>query len=134
MIRGQEARSDVFVDGLRDPGMTIRESFAIEQLEISKGPNSSFAGRGTSGGAINAITKQATRLDFNRFGRGRHRQHTRLRRRQPGDDRQLRDPRQRALRLRGCARPRPADRERKGLALSGLYTPTDNSTPSTTTA
>ncbi len=60
IIRGQEARSDVFVDGLRDPGMSTRESFAIEQLEISKGPNSSFAGRGTAGGAINAITKQAT--------------------------------------------------------------------------
>jgi catecholate siderophore receptor len=59
IIRGQEARSDVFVDGLRDPGMTTRESFAIEQLELSKGPNSSFAGRGTAGGAINAITKQA---------------------------------------------------------------------------
>ena len=52
IIRGQEARSDVFVDGLRDPGMTIRESFATEQVEISKGPSSSFAGRGTAGGAI----------------------------------------------------------------------------------
>ena len=60
IIRGQEARSDVFVDGLRDPGMTTRESFAVEQVEISKGPNSSFAGRGTAGGAINAITEQAT--------------------------------------------------------------------------
>ena len=29
IIRGQEARSDVFVDGLRDPGMTIRESFEV---------------------------------------------------------------------------------------------------------
>src|SRR5450830_452111 len=55
IIRGQEARSDVFVDGLRDPGMSTRESFAIEQLEISKGPNSSLAGGGTAGGAINAI-------------------------------------------------------------------------------
>ncbi|WP_235839988.1 TonB-dependent receptor [Derxia lacustris] len=71
IIRGQEARSDVFVDGLRDPGMTTRESFAIEQLEISKGPNSSFAGRGTAGGAINAITKQATLdYDFTRLGTG----------------------------------------------------------------
>ena len=60
IIRGQEAKSDTFVDGLRDPGMSIRESFAIEQLEITKGPNSSFAGRGTAGGAINAITKRAT--------------------------------------------------------------------------
>lgn len=60
VIRGQEARSDVFVDGLRDPGMTVRESFAVDQIEISKGPNSTFAGRGTAGGAINMITKQAT--------------------------------------------------------------------------
>lgn len=60
IIRGQQAKSDTFVDGLRDPGMTIRESFAIEQLEVTKGPNSSFAGRGTAGGAINAITKRAT--------------------------------------------------------------------------
>lgn len=60
IIRGQEARSDVFVDGLRDPGMTTRETFAVDQVEISKGPNSSFAGRGTAGGAINLITKQAT--------------------------------------------------------------------------
>ncbi|MBL0029536.1 MAG: TonB-dependent receptor [Rhodanobacteraceae bacterium] len=60
VIRGQEARSDVFIDGLRDPGMTVRETFAVEQVEISKGPNSTYAGRGASGGTINSITKQAT--------------------------------------------------------------------------
>ncbi|MHA7600564.1 TonB-dependent receptor [Alicycliphilus sp. T452] len=71
IIRGQEARSDVFVDGLRDPGMTTRESFAVEQIEITKGPNSSFAGRGSAGGAINAITKQATLdYDFTRVSAG----------------------------------------------------------------
>jgi catecholate siderophore receptor len=32
IIRGHEARSDVFVDGLRDTGMTTRESFATEQV------------------------------------------------------------------------------------------------------
>lgn len=50
IIRGQEVRSDVFVDGLRDPGMTTRESFAVEQIEVTKGPSSSFGGRGTTGG------------------------------------------------------------------------------------
>ena len=60
IIRGHEARSDVFVDGLRDPGMTTRESFATEQLEITKGPSSTFAGRGSTGGAINSVTKQAS--------------------------------------------------------------------------
>lgn len=71
IIRGQEARSDVFIDGLRDPGMTLRESFAVEQIEISKGPNSTFAGRGTAGGAINSITKRAsTDYNFNRVEAG----------------------------------------------------------------
>ncbi|TGD71132.1 TonB-dependent siderophore receptor [Mangrovimicrobium sediminis] len=59
VIRGHEARSDVFVDGIRDPGMTTRESFAAEQIEITKGPSSTFAGRGSSGGAVNTITKAA---------------------------------------------------------------------------
>ncbi|MEO5587749.1 MAG: TonB-dependent receptor plug domain-containing protein, partial [Novosphingobium sp.] len=67
VIRGQDVKSDVFVDGLRDPGLQTRESFAIEQLEITKGPSSSFAGRGASGGSVNAITKAAT-TDFN-FGK-----------------------------------------------------------------
>lgn len=71
IIRGQEARSDVFVDGLRDPGMTIRESFAVEQVEITKGPSATFAGRGATGGAVNAITKQATTAaDFTKLSAG----------------------------------------------------------------
>lgn len=67
IIRGHEARSDVFVDGLRDPGMTTRESFATERVEITKGPSSTFAGRGSSGGAVNSVTKQAS-TSYN-FGR-----------------------------------------------------------------
>lgn len=71
IIRGQEARSDVFIDGLRDPGMTIRESFAVEQVEIAKGPNSTYAGRGASGGTINSITKQASHdYDFSELELG----------------------------------------------------------------
>jgi len=71
VIRGHEARSDVFVDGLRDPGMTIRESFATEQIEISKGPSASFAGRGTTGGAVNSATKRAsTEYDFAKISAG----------------------------------------------------------------
>jgi catecholate siderophore receptor len=71
IIRGQEVRSDVFVDGLRDPGMTTRESFAVEQIEVTKGPSSSFGGRGTTGGAVNSITKQAsTDYNFNRVDLG----------------------------------------------------------------
>lgn len=64
IIRGEEVRSDIFVDGLRDPGMTTRESFAVDQIEITKGPSATFGGRGTTGGAVNSITKQAS-TDYN---------------------------------------------------------------------
>ncbi|WP_257170505.1 TonB-dependent siderophore receptor [Bradyrhizobium sp. SRS-191] len=59
-IRGFDARNDVFIDGVRDAGVSVRENFFTEQVEILRGPNSSFAGRGTTGGAINIVTKQAT--------------------------------------------------------------------------
>ena len=59
-IRGFDARNDIFIDGIRDPGVSIRENFFTEQVEILRGPGSSFAGRGTAGGAINIVTKQAT--------------------------------------------------------------------------
>ncbi|WP_445432969.1 TonB-dependent receptor [Bradyrhizobium betae] len=63
-IRGFDARNDVFIDGIRDPAVSIRENFFTEQLEILRGPASSYAGRGTAGGAINIVTKQATDRNF----------------------------------------------------------------------
>lgn len=60
IIRGYEARSDIYTDGLREPGLITRETFALEQVEISKGPSSTFAGRGSTGGAVNTVTKKAT--------------------------------------------------------------------------
>src|SRR6185436_7384563 len=59
-IRGFDARNDVFLDGMRDAGVSVRENFFTEQVEILRGPGSSYAGRGTAGGAINIVTKQAT--------------------------------------------------------------------------
>ena len=64
IIRGFEARNDVFADGLRDPGVTTRETFSLEQIEVSKGPSSSFAGRGTTGGAVNNVSKKPGIIDF----------------------------------------------------------------------
>jgi catecholate siderophore receptor len=63
-IRGFDARNDVFIDGVRDPAVSIRENFFTEQVEILRGPASSFAGRGTAGGAINIVTKQAGDKNF----------------------------------------------------------------------
>jgi catecholate siderophore receptor len=58
-IRGFDARNDVFIDGVRDSGVSVRENFFTDQIEILRGPMSSFAGRGTTGGAINIVTKEA---------------------------------------------------------------------------
>ena len=61
-IRGFDARNDVFVDGIRDPAVSVRENFFTEQIEILKGPAATIDGRGTAGGAINFVTKQASEL------------------------------------------------------------------------
>jgi catecholate siderophore receptor len=63
IIRGYEARSDIYTDGLREPGLITRETFALEQVEITKGPSSTFAGRGSTGGAVNSVTKKASTMD-----------------------------------------------------------------------
>lgn len=63
-IRGFDARNDVYVDGVRDPGVGSRETFAVEQIEILKGPSSAFGGRGATGGAVSLVSKQAQRADF----------------------------------------------------------------------
>ncbi len=63
-IRGFDARNDVFIDGVRDPGVSIRENFDVDQIEILRGPASSFAGRGTTGGALNIVTRAAQNTDF----------------------------------------------------------------------
>jgi len=59
-IRGFDARNDIYVDGVRDPGVGSRETFAVEQIEIVKGPSSTFGGRGTTGGAANLVSKKPT--------------------------------------------------------------------------
>jgi catecholate siderophore receptor len=66
-IRGVDARNDIFIDGVRDPGVLMRENFNVEQIEILKGPSSSVAGRGTAGGAVNLVTKQARPGSFYDF-------------------------------------------------------------------
>ena len=65
-IRGFDSRNDMFADGVRDPGVTTRDVFATEQVEIAKGASSTFAGRGTTGGAVNSVTKKPQNTNFSR--------------------------------------------------------------------
>lgn len=64
LIRGVNSTGDIFVDGLRDVGSQQRESFAIESIEVSKGPNGPIAGRGGAGGTINLVSKLARADSF----------------------------------------------------------------------
>ena len=57
-IRGFTARNDIFVDGVRDFGAYSRDAYNIDQVEVTKGPASVFGGRGSTGGAINMVTKK----------------------------------------------------------------------------
>lgn len=62
-IRGFQAKGDIYVNGLRDFGVYVRDSFAYESVEVFKGPSSESFGAGTTGGAINSQLKQAHRGD-----------------------------------------------------------------------
>ncbi|SFA98799.1 TonB-dependent receptor [Azotobacter beijerinckii] len=64
IIRGFNAESDTFIDGLRDVASQTREVFNIEQIEVSKGPGSAYTGAGSTGGSVNMITKTAKRNNF----------------------------------------------------------------------
>lgn len=58
-IRGFNAKGDIYIDGLRDFGVYVRDSFAYEQVEVIKGPSSETFGMGTTGGVINIQQKTA---------------------------------------------------------------------------
>lgn len=64
-IRGFNAESDTFLDGMRDVASQTREVFNIEQIEVSKGPGSAYTGAGSTGGSLNLISKTAKQADFN---------------------------------------------------------------------
>lgn len=63
-IRGYEASTDMFIDGIRDLGRFAHESFNIEQVEVIKGPSSAYSGRGSTGGSINMVSKKPQAENF----------------------------------------------------------------------
>ncbi len=56
-IRGFDAKDDVYLDGLRDFGVYARDSFNDEEVQVLKGPSGVLFGRGTTGGAVNIVSK-----------------------------------------------------------------------------
>ncbi|MGU3627195.1 TonB-dependent receptor, partial [Comamonas sp. C24C] len=63
-IRGMDSQSSTFVDGMRDISAGTREIFNIEAVEVVKGADSAYAGRGGAGGSINLVTKKAKNENF----------------------------------------------------------------------
>jgi catecholate siderophore receptor len=63
-IRGFDAGADVFIDGVRDTGSQTRDIFALEQIEVLKGPGSAYSGRGSAGGSVNLVTKKPQTENF----------------------------------------------------------------------
>ncbi|MEI9965380.1 MAG: TonB-dependent receptor [Caulobacteraceae bacterium] len=63
-IRGQDAKDDIYVDGLRDFGVYTRDAFDDQEVQVLKGPSSALFGRGSTGGVINTISKTPMMGDF----------------------------------------------------------------------
>ena len=53
-----QAAGDVFIDGMRDPAFYERDTFFLDRLELLRGSASLLFGRGSTGGAVNQVTKQ----------------------------------------------------------------------------
>lgn len=66
-IRGFDARNDMYINGVRESGVSMRETFMTEQVEVIKGPAGTIGGRGTAGGAVNIVTKQPAATNFSHF-------------------------------------------------------------------
>ena len=64
-LRGFSARTDLFLDGIRDRGQARRDTFFLDAIEVLKGPSSMLFGRGSTGGVINQVTKRPTLAPLN---------------------------------------------------------------------
>ena len=54
---------DIFVDGLRDPAFYDRDTFNNDRIELLRGSASMLFGRGSTGGAVNQVSKQPRAID-----------------------------------------------------------------------
>lgn len=69
-VRGYEASTDIFIDGVRDYARGSHETYNLEAVEVIKGPSSAYTGRGGTGGSINMQTKKPRLQRFAEVGAG----------------------------------------------------------------
>ncbi|MBB3047661.1 catecholate siderophore receptor [Litorivivens lipolytica] len=68
VFRGRRATADFFIDGVRDDVQYYRSLYNLKQVEVLRGPNALFFGRGGTGGALNRVTKKGViGEDFARY-------------------------------------------------------------------
>ena len=107
-LRGFSARTDLYLDGMRDRGQYYRDVFSLDAVEVLQGPSSMLFGRGSTGGVINQVSKLPS-LARVRHGLG-HRRHAAVGARhaglQPADRRHVGVPH------RGDGAGRPLDARR----------------------
>ncbi len=60
-----QATGDVFVDGVRDPAFYERDTFNLDRMEVLRGSASMLFGRGSTGGAVNQVSKTPRLMDEN---------------------------------------------------------------------
>jgi len=63
ILRGFSAQTDVIRDGVRDIGWFTRDTFNLGGVEVYFGPSSVLFGRGSTGGAVNLVTKTPGRRE-----------------------------------------------------------------------
>jgi catecholate siderophore receptor len=64
-LRGFSAFNDFFLDGIRDAAVYNRDTFDLQSVEVLKGPSATLFGRGSTGGAINQVSKAPSLTPFN---------------------------------------------------------------------
>lgn len=66
-LRGFSARTDMYLNGVRDSGQYYRDTYYLESVEVLKGPSSMLFGRGSTGGVINQVSKRPLLADSNQI-------------------------------------------------------------------
>ena len=58
-----QATGDLFIDGMRDPAIYDRDTFNLDRMEVLRGSASMLFGRGSTGGAVNQVSKLPRLID-----------------------------------------------------------------------
>ena len=58
-LRGFSISNDIYVDTIHDPGFYDRDTFNFDRIELLRGSASMLFGRGSTGGVVNQVSKQA---------------------------------------------------------------------------